>query len=65
MPGDLFLMLSPNWQNKEQPLPTGLTHVSVLQGAHIIGAVPTHEGHVAQLLQAGDDKLLCGQKKAK
>lgn len=40
----------------------GLTHVSMLQGTNVIGAVATHEGHVAQLLQAGDDKLLRGQR---
>lgn len=39
-----------------------LTHVGVLQGAHVIGTIPTHQGHVAQLLQAGDDKLLCEQR---
>lgn len=35
-----------------------LTHIRVLQGAHIISAIATHEGHIAQLLQAGDDKFL-------
>lgn len=42
----------------------GLTHISVLQGTHVIGAVATHEGHVAQLLQAGDDELLHAQRQA-
>ena len=41
-----------------------LTHVGVLQGTHIIGAVSAHEGHVAQLLQAGDDELLFGEEMA-
>lgn len=38
-----------------------LTHISVLQCAHVIGAISTHEGHIAQLFQASDDKFLHGR----
>lgn len=61
---DVSLRLRPCWQNSNGTVHqlTGLTHVSVLQGTHVIGAVTTHEGHIAQLLQAGDDELLRVQR---
>lgn len=63
MPGKAAL----GWGFWENPGNFGnfLTHVGVFERSHVVGAVPAHEGGVAQALQGRDHEFLPGKKAGK